>query len=553
MGAVPNRMVGTVPNYSVLSQHMILSHCEFAAALMARGRETPDALAFACGGERLSYGRLLDEASRLAAGLAAQGLMARDRVALVLPAGLEFVRGFAAVALAGAVPFAIPPEISPAIAMARAARGRPRLALTSAGARAPLALAAEDSSIPVLALEELALPFDPALPPLTLPEIEPEDPAVLQLTSGTTGEPRFAVLSHRALSAWRQQAAGPLLAAPGDVLAGWAPPWHVMGLVRFVILPVICGVETHLVPPAVRTLGTWLETAARVRATFTAASDFALRTAVRLVGRRELDLGALRCVVSGGEAVRASSIRAFEERFDLAGIVRPGYGLAEATLTVTWVRPGETLAIDPAGNVSCGRPLPGVALRIVDERGCELAPGEPGEIRVQSASLFSGYFDGAPGDTRVLADGWLATGDWGRLGPDGELFVLGRRRNLLKHGGATYAPRELEEAAERVGGVAAAAALTLARTDLQGSVLVVVVEASHPLERQPEDLARDVASAIRRAIGLLPGEVLIVGSGTLPRTESGKLRHAELRRALATSALAPHRVLVGRLDGWVDG
>lgn len=527
--------------------------CEFAAALVARGRETPDALAFACDGERLTYGRLLDEASRLAAGLAAQGLVPRDRVALVLPAGLEFVRGFAAAKLAGAVPFAIPPEISPAMAMARAARGRPRIALTHADARAGLALAVQDRSIPVLAIEEVALPLHASFAPRALPEVEPEDPAILQLTSGTTGEPRLAALSHRALSAWRQQAAGPLLAGPGDILAGWAPPWHVMGLVRFIILPVICGVETHLVQPAVRTLGTWLETAARERATFTAASDFALRTAVRLVGRRQLDLGALRCVVTGGEAVRASSIRAFEERFDLAGIVRPGYGLAEATLTVAWVRPGETLAVDPAGNVSCGRPLSGVALRIVDERGAERAPGEPGEIRVQSASLFSGYFDGSPGDTRLLDDGWLATGDWGRLGPDGDLFVLGRRRNLLKHGGATYAPRELEEAAERVGGVAAAAALALARGGQEGSVLVVVVEASHAVDREPEDLARAVAVAIRREIGLLPGEVLVVTPGTLPRTGNGKLRHAELRRALATAALAPDRLLAGRLDGWIDG
>lgn len=528
---------------------------EFVAALKQRGREAPDALAFACGGERLTYGELLHDSSRLAAGLVAAGLAPRDRVALVLPAGLEFVRGFAAVTLAGAVPFAIPPEISPTLAMSRAARGRPALALTSAAARERLAAAARDGAFPVLALEGLGRPPSPGVAPPPLPAIGPEDPAVLQLTSGTTGEPRFAVLSHRALSTWRQQAAGPFLAGPGDILAGWVPPWHVMGLLRFVVFPVICGVETHLVPPAVRTLGSWLETTARVRATFTAASDFALRTAVRLVGRQTLDLGALRCVVTGGEAVRASSILAFEARFGLAGIVRPAYGLAEAMLAVTCARPGEPLATDPAGNVSCGRPLPGVAVRIVDERGAESGPGEPGEIRVRSASLFSGYFDDAPGDTRILEDGWLATGDWGRLGPGGDLFVLGRRRNLLKHGGATIAPRELEEAAESVDGVAAAAALALGRPergDPKASVLVVVVEASRPIGARPDDLARDVAAAIRRAMGLLPGEVLVVEPGTLPRTDNGKLRHAELRQALASATLPPDRVLAGRLDGWSD-
>ena len=340
--------------------------------------------------------------------------------------------------------------------------------------------------------------------------------------------------------------------APGDILAGWVPPWHVMGLVRFVLLPILCGVETHLVPPSVRTLGIWLETAARVRATFTSASDFALRTALRLVGRQALDLSALRCLMTGGETVRASSIRAFEERFDLRGIVRPAYGLTEATLAVTCVRLGEALSVDAAGHVSCGRPLPGAAVQIVDERGVERAAGEPGEIRVQSASLFSGYFDSVPGDSRLLHDGWLATGDWGYLGPDGDLFVLGRRRNLLKHGGATYAPRELEEAAERVDGVVGAAALALVRRASGESVLMLVVEASNPVDRDPGDLARDVASAVRREIGLLPGEVLVVEPGTLPRTESGKLRHAELRRALAAEELAPERVLAGRLDGWLE-
>ena len=246
-------------------------------------------------------------------------------------------------------------------------------------------------------------PVPPTSPPtpLTPPDVEPEDPAFLQLTSGTTGEPRFAVLSHRALTAWRRQAVGPLLPTPDDVLAGWVPPWHVMGLMRFVWLPVVCGGEVHLVAPSVRTLGSWLETAARVRATFTSASDFALRMAVRVVGRRTLDLGSLRWVATGGEPVRATTIRGFEAKFDLPGIVRPAYGLAEATLAVTGVRPGEPLAVDAAGNVSCGRPLPGAELRIVDEHGACSPSGELGEIQIRTRALFSGYFDEAPGDSRL--------------------------------------------------------------------------------------------------------------------------------------------------------
>lgn len=522
---------------------------DFAAALVARAEERPDALAFACGVERLTNRRLLEEASRIAAALARRGLEPRDRVALVLPAGLDFVRGFAALALSGAVPFAISPGLAPTILLARAARGRPKLALTTAGLRTDLTARDAKRSFPWVAIEELAHSVESTFSPA---RVEPEDPAILQLTSGTTGEPRFAVLSHRAISVWRRQAAGPLLPGPSDVLAGWIPPWHVMGLMRFVFLPLVCGAETHLVKPAVQTLGVWLETAERVGATFTAASDFALRTAVHIAGKKRLDLRALRYVATGGEPVRGSTIAAFERRFDLPGVVRPAYGLAEATLAVTSVRLGEPISTDAAGNVSCGRPLPGTFVRIVGERGALCPPGAPGEIHVRSESLFSSYFDDAPDASRRLESGWLATGDWGHLGPDGELFVVGRRRNLLKHGGATFAPRELEEAAERLHGVLGSAAISLARGESEPSVLVVVVEVAHPCDREPGGLALEVAAAIRSEVGFLPGEVIVVRSGTLPRTESGKLRHAELARAFASGALPPERVLYGRLSGWIS-
>jgi acyl-CoA synthetase (AMP-forming)/AMP-acid ligase II len=324
-----------------------------------------------------------------------------------------------------------------------------------------------------------------------------------------------------------------------------------MGLMRFVWLPVVCGGEVHLVAPSVRTLGSWLETAARVRATFTAASDFALRMAVRIVGQRTLDLRSLRWVATGGEPVRATTIRSFEAKFDLPGIVRPAYGLAEATLAVTGVRPGEPLAVDASGNVSCGRPLPGAEVRIVDEHGAYSPTGQLGEIQIRTPALFSGYFAEAPGESRWLAGGWLATGDWGYLGPEGELYVFGRRRTLLKHGGATFAPRDLEEAAERTAGIAAAAAVTLGLPGAEGGVLVIVAEVSRLGIQNPQERAREVAWTVRKEIGILPGEVILLLPGTLPRTDSGKLRHAELSRRLAEASLDPGSVLAGRLDGWV--
>jgi acyl-CoA synthetase (AMP-forming)/AMP-acid ligase II len=301
-----------------------------------------------------------------------------------------------------------------------------------------------------------------------------------------------------------------------------------------------------------RELGRWLEMAAAVRATYASGPDFALRTAVRMVGDAPLDLSSLRHVTSGGEAVRISTIEAFERRFDLPGIVRPAYGLAESTLAVTMARRGERLVVDGAGNVGCGPPLPGVELAIVGEDGEPAPPGSAGEIRVRSAALFSGYFESPPGDTTLTPDGWLATGDWGRIGENGNLFVIGRRRVLLKHGGATYAPRELEEAADAVPGVRGSAAISLGRDGRAGSQSVVmVVELASPEETAPGSIAEAVARAVRRDVGVLPAEVLVVEGGVLPRTETGKLRHAELRRRVA-AGLDAAAVRHGERTGWVE-
>ena len=521
----------------------------FCAALVERGRSRPEAPAYVCGDAVLTCGELLADAARIAAGLRARGVAPGARVALVLPAGLPFVRGFAGVTLAGAVPFAIPATLHARTATRRAERGLPALLLTAETRNAELAAMA--AGFAVASLEPL-LAAPPPAGDLRPVEVEAEAPAFLQLTSGTTGEPRLAQLSHRALAAWRRSIAGAFDSGAGDVLVGWVPPWHVMGLVRFVLQPILSGVVAHLVLPEVGRLAEWLETVARVRGTFTSAPDFALRTAVRMAGDRALDLGSLRLVVTGGEPVRLATIRAFESRFGLPGVVRPAYGLSEATLAVTAVAPGEPLAVDATGNVSCGRPLPGFELRVVDANGADCAAGEPGEIRVRSESLFSGYFEPGGPDTGMLRDGWLATGDWGRLGAQGELYVLGRRRNLLKHGGATYAPRELEDAAIEVAGVLASAAISL-RDRARGEELpVLVVERATGAAGSPADLARAVAESVRRELGILPGEVLIVAPGTLPRTDNGKLRHGELRRLLSAGELESRRVLCGRADGWTE-
>jgi acyl-CoA synthetase (AMP-forming)/AMP-acid ligase II len=314
------------------------------------------------------------------------------------------------------------------------------------------------------------------------------------------------------------------------VLVSWVPPWHDLGLVRFILGPVYCGAPCHLVQPAIRTIPLWLETASRVRATLLGAPDFAYRLAVRLAEPRGLDLSALRYATNGGEPVRRSTIIAFEERFGVPGVVRPGYGLAEATLGVTVLRPDEPLRVDDRGNVSCGRPFPEVEVRIAPEAG------DVGEILVRGPAVFAGYFEAEEATAEVLREGWLHTGDIGRLDADGHLYVLGRKRALLKRGGVPLAPRELEEAAQSVPGVRIAAAVGLPPSPAAATEEIVVAAEIDPALSLPS-LAEALVEAVEKAVGFAPDGVVLLAPRTLPRTANGKIRHRHLRDLLLAGDL----------------
>jgi acyl-CoA synthetase (AMP-forming)/AMP-acid ligase II len=498
------------------------------AVLARRAAETPDALAFAEGNERLSYGRLRAEAGALAGGLARLGVGRGGRVALFLPAGLDFIRAFFALQRLAAIPCAFAPGGPPAANVRRAGRVSPCLSLVAGPESGELARALTAAGPRCAALAEVPLAQAPEPPPGS--GVGEEEIAFLQPTSGTSGEARAAMITHANALASLRAAREMLEIGPRDVLVSWVPPWHDLGLLRFVLGPVYFGAPCHLVPPAIRTLPLWLRTASEVRATVLGAPDFAWRLATRLVDPEGLDLSSLRYATNGGEPVRRSTILAFEERFGVPGVIRPGYGLAEATLGVTCLRQGEPLRVDDRGNVSCGRPFPGVEVRIAEEDG-GLGEIVTGEILVRGPAVFAGYFASEEASAEVLRDGWLHTGDVGRLDADGHLYVLGRQRAMIKRGGAPLAPREVEEAAAGVPGLRLAAAVGLPPGPEAATEEIAVAVEADPVA-EPSRLAADVAAAIEKALGFAPDRVLVLVPRTLPRTANGKIRHPELRREL---------------------
>jgi long-chain acyl-CoA synthetase len=200
---------------------------------------------------------------------------------------------------------------------------------------------------------------------------------------------------------------------------------------------------------------------------------------------------------------------------------------------VTSAVAGEPLRVDERGNVSCGRVLPEVELRIADD----------GEILVRGPLVFAGYFEAEELNREILRDGWLHTGDVGHLDGDGHLFVLGRKRALLKRGGAALAPRELEEAAQQVPGVRLAAAVGLPPKSESSTEEIVVAIETDP-DVAPGEVVRAVSDAVLRALGFAPEQVVILAPRTLPRTWNGKIRHAALRDALADGTLAGQNAIL---------
>jgi acyl-CoA synthetase (AMP-forming)/AMP-acid ligase II len=489
--------------------------------LRARADEMPEKLAFAERGESLSYGQLLEAATALAEGCRALGLTAGDRVAIALPAGLEFVRTFWGLQLAGVVTCALNPASPPASIVRRAQRVWPSLLVTND----PLLRSeAEASSLRTVSLETV-----PCVPRSEMDSTgrDASDIAILQTTSGTSGEPRAAMIRHSNVTASLASAVEAMGLGPQDVMVSWVPPWHDLGLIRFIVGGVFFGATCHLVQPAVSTIPEWLQTISRVRATLTGAPDFAYRLASRLVDPRTVDLSSLRIATNGGEPVRKTTVETFAERFGTTAIT-PGYGLAEATLGVTTMRPQSALRTDARGNVSCGLPLPGIEVRIDGERG------EPGEIVVEGPVVFAGYFDADEATQQTLRDGTLRTGDIGVIDDDGHLYVLGRKRAMLKRGGAVLAPRELEEAAQTVQDVRIAAAVGLTSA-FASEEIVVAIEIANDEER--DRVVAEVSAAIHAALGFVPDRVVVLPRNAIPRTYNGKLRHDALRAALMEGQL----------------
>lgn len=395
----------------------------------------------------------------------------------------------------------------------------------------------------------------------TLPKLD--DVAFLQLTSGSTGNPRAVVVSHHNLAANCRQLGEASGWSVGDVQVAWLPLNHDMGLVGTLLTPIFHSVDATLLPPEqfLRAPSNWLHAISDYGGTLSAAPNFAFSFTTARVQNDELDgvdLSSLRFVFCGAEPIDAQSLHDFINRFAAWGlradVLAPSYGLAEATLAVTVGRPefpvrydtvdrekltapGRVVAHEAGGAtqqiVNCGAPLDGTELRIVDDAGAVSADGLLGRIQFRGPSRTTGYFR-QPEHTAEALDGggWWDTGDLGYL-RDGELRVAGRAKDVIIIRGVNYFPADFERVTETVPGVRPGRVAAVAIFDEPaGTDCLHLIGETDLAVGQHGELKRQIVAAVTSRCGIAPAAVHLVPRGTIQKTTSGKVRRLEARRLL---------------------
>ncbi len=546
---------------------------------MRRASTGPNAVTLLApdGGERVGWAELYDDALRAAAGLQARGVgPGRPVVILAATSRATLTAAMAAWLAGGSLTMA--PTPARTVDLARYLADT-RSRFDSLGNPLVLVGAPWEDALPALtggAGRVLALADVVGERPTSAwrpPALTADDPAILQLTSGTTASPRIVRISHGNLAA---NVEGIRVATSHEAVHGrmlsWLPLSHDMGLIGGFVLPMACGrCDTLLSSPAdyLARPASWMQQIAHHRATNTVGPGSAYAVAARLLrtGPR-LDLSCLTYALCGGEPIDPDVVDDFLVTAGAHGL-RPGafmpaYGLAEATVAVTFSAVGrgpryDTVDADalaaglarPAGHgvrsrrlARLGEAIPGLAVRIVEpDSGAVLPARAVGEVQVRGTSVAASYQDHAHQNDSdrddpdsaarpVTRDGWLDTGDLGYT-VDGELVVCGRRKDVIILGGRNIYPEEVERAAARAEGarVGNIVAFHYERPGHPGGEgLAVAVETR---TADPAALRRAVTDEVRSALGVAPHAVVVLAPGSVPKTPSGKLQRAEARRRFA--------------------
>jgi fatty-acyl-CoA synthase len=526
----------------------------------------------------ITYGTLWAEAQALAWALRDRGVATGESVALMLRTEPAFFSTFFGILLAGAVPVPIYPPFRPErleeyavrqVGILRNAQAGLLVTFREAQRMATLLRARVPSLREVVAVDSLrgwTGPPQPSFPPS-------ESPALVQYTSGSTGDPKGVVLSHENLLANIRALGAAVAIRPDDVMVSWLPLYHDMGLIGAWLGALYHGVPAVILAP-IAFLGRparWLWAVHAHRGTLSPAPNFAFDLCERKISDAELqglDLSAWRVAFNGSEPVSPDTIARFTRRFAPYGFrpeaMCPVYGLAESSVGLTLSPPGRGPRIDrvtrrtferlrcaepaPAEDttalhfVSCGPPLAAHEIRVVDPAGRSLSERVEGRVEFRGPSVTRGYLRNPEATRSAFRDGWMDSGDLGYVS-GGELYITGRQKDLIIKAGRNLYPQEIEEVVAGVAGIRKGCVAAFGVTDPHVGTerLVVVAETRQAAPAERERLRASIVERVVDAVGLPPDTVVLAGPGTVLKTSSGKIRRSATRTAYLTGVLAAKR------------
>jgi len=479
------------------------------------------------GKTKLSFGELDHFSGEVACGLrSASGITKGDRICLLMTNCLEYAPCFFGVLKTGATAIPINTFLAPAEIRFILEDSRAKAVIVSGDLLKHLRSAIDGMTMPP-AIIGADIPDTENIVPLSslcgrgtfrAQDISPDDTAVLGYTSGTTGIPKGAMLSHGNLSANVADCVRTLRVTKKDRFIVFLPMFHSFTLTVCILTPLAGGGSIHVLK-SVKPFDAVLKTLILKRIT----GFVAIPQIYHLLGERKLPwwlkkLIRIRFCISGSAPLSEEVIRNFERNTGL--ILMEGYGLTEASPVVSVNPLYGTRKVS-----SVGPPLPGVRIRIADENGNEVPAGSPGEICIMGPNVMKGYFEKPEETAKVLKNGWLLTGDIGKVDEDGYLYILDRKKDMLKSHGMNVYPREIEQVLYKHPAVKDAAVFGL-RDEHRGEVPVAYVtikEGGSIIAPALVKFCRDKLAPYK-----IPHKIYIVPD--LPRNSTGKILKTELKK-----------------------
>lgn len=510
----------------------------------------------------LTCDQLLRGASAYARTLEREGIHPGDVVILILQHGEDLIYSFWGAILHGAIPSIMPflteklsPERYRADLSALISVSKPAAIVTYPEFEMEVraALQAGDSVRAVIVTDRTESQSGVDFASLEGFQRSPEDIVLLQHSSGTTGLQKGVALSHRAVFNQLEAYGKSLLLTENDVIVSWLPLYHDMGLIAGFLMPILAGIPLVIMSPFdwVRAPYKLLQSVSKYRGTLTWLPNFAYNFCAQKIRDRhieDVDLASLRGVINCSEPVRWESHVAFYERFKGYGLkfeaLQTSYAMAENVFGVTQSKlgsipmveeidreafMGERVAKSPLDGrpamkmMSSGQPLENTRVKVLDEKGNEVPERVIGELALQSDCMLTSYYHRPDATEKAFRDGWYLTGDYGYVSK-GEVFVSGRKKDMIIVGGKNIYPQDLESLTYEVPGVHAGRSVAFGMFDEEQGTedAVIIAEVDSEDEEEQQKIGDAIRLHVTKNSAIALRYVKVVGPKWILKTSSGK-------------------------------